>query len=369
MDLLEIMKRRLLLPLFMLLFLQLSPLRAALVEDLYTVELEVVDQTTSVRLEAFEQAFRNVVVKVSGSIEVLNNPGLSRPLKSSSRYVHQFRYQTRKQDKTDSFTAGRLFLSVTFNQEALESLLRQNDIAVWGKERPSTLLLLSYAVDSEASIVSSDTTPELVDQLEVLAHNQGLPVLFPLLDLEDRVQFGVQDIIDNNNEKITMAAARYVPDAVLVGQITGLGEQQWQGKWQAILSGQVFNWSMGAESLDQLLGQSMAKLAQTLATEYALKSVVSVDEQILLTVHQLSALADHIKVQAYLQTLDAIESIRLVLIDQDRLTYRLKLRNTTQDLSRLISLSNVLEQMELPQVDASTEDQAIIMNYRFIQSR
>jgi len=83
------------------------------------------------------------------------------------------------------------------------------------------MLLISYEVNKSASIVSSDTTPEIVEQLDALAHDQGLPVLFPLMDLEDRLQFGVQDIIESNSENITMAAARYAPDAVLVGLISG----------------------------------------------------------------------------------------------------------------------------------------------------
>jgi len=84
-------------------------------------------------------------------------------------------------------------------------------------------------------------------------------------------------------------------------------------------------------------------------------------------VEQISELTDHIKVQSYLQSLDAVESVRLVLISQDNVTYRLKLRNSTEDLSRLIELSYVLEQIDLPQINTATDDQTILMNYRFIR--
>ena len=361
------MKQKLLFSTFTLLLLLASNLQAAVVEDLYTVELAVADQTTGQRLEIFKQAFRDVIVKVSGSAEALDLPVMSRPLKSSSRYVHQYRYITRKDDAEDGFDAGQLFLRVAFNQDAVENLLRNHDIPIWGKERPSTLLLISYEVNKNASIVSSDTVPEIVEELDELARLQGLPVLFPLLDLEDRLQFGVQDIIKSNDENISIAAARYAPDAVLVGQISGRAGKGWQGQWQAQFSNQIFNWTFQAGSRQDVMSQAIAQLAQTLASEYALESFTMIEEDVLFSVDQMTELGDHIKVLSYLQSLDAIESVRLILIDQDKVTYRIKLRNASEDLSRLIALSYVLEQLELPQIDAATDDQSIIMNYRFIR--
>ncbi len=342
-------------------------LQAAVVDDLYTVELAVADQTTAQRLQIFKQAFRDVIVKVSGSREALNNPGMNRPLKSSSRYVHQFRYITRKDESEESFDAGQLFLRVAFNQDTIENLLRNNDIPVWGKERPSTLMLVSYQLNKNTSVVSGDTTPEIVEALDALAVRQGLPVLFPLLDLEDRQQFGVQDIIESNDENIVMAAARYSPDATLVGQISGRAGKGWQGYWQLSFSGQLFNWSFQSGSRQELMDQAIAQLAQTLAKEYALQTVATLDEDILFTVDKMSELSDHVKVFSYLKSLDAVESARLILINEDRVTYRLKLRNSTEDLSRLIALSYVLDQLDLPQINAATDDQAIIMNYRLVR--
>ena len=341
-------------------------LQASVVEDLYTIELAVADQTTSQRLAIFEQAFRDVIVKVSGSTDVLNHAGMSRPLKSSARYVHQFRYITRKTESEEGFEDGQLFLRVTFNQDAIENLLRSNDIAVWGKERPSTLLLISYQLNKNTSIVSADTTPDIVRELELLSQKQGLPVLFPLLDLEDRQLFGVQDIVDSRQQNINMAAARYLPDATLVGQISGIAGKGWKGQWQLSFSDKMYKWSYSDASREGLLSQAVSQLAQTLAQEYALESVSSSNEEILFTVDQMTQLRDHIKVLSYLQSLDAVESVRPVLISQDSVTYRMKLRNSTEDLSRLIALSYVLEQLDLPQINAATDDQAIIMNYRFV---
>ncbi len=359
--------KRILLPLIVLLSLTgIPPLQAEIVDDLYTVELPVADQTTSQRLELFKQAFREVVTKVSGSVMAVESPGFERPLNNSSRYVHQFRYVVRKDENSDEFDSGQLMLSVVFNKDAIDNLLRENAIAIWGKERPSTLLLISYNVNKDASIVSSDTTPAVVKELDELSARKGLPVLFPLLDLEDRVQLGIQDIIDLNANSIGALASRYAPDAVLVGQIIGQAGKGWQGIWQARFSDQEFNWNFKSSSRQDIMDQAIAGLAQILASEYALQSYQAVDEYILFTVDQMFQVTDHIKVQSYLQSLDAIESLRLVLISDDRVTYRVKLRHAAEDLSRLIGLGYVLEQLELPQIDAAANQQTVTMNYRLI---
>ena len=71
--------------------------------------------------------------------------------------------------------------------------------------------------------------------------------------------------------------------------------------------------------------------------------------------------------QAYLQSLEAIESARLIHINQHNVTYKIKMHNTSEDLTRLISLGNVIEQVDLPQINAATDDQTIIMSYRLIR--
>lgn len=344
-----------------------SPLKAALVEDLFSIELPVPDQTTSQRLAVFSQAFKQVLVKVSGSAEVLDHPGLQIPLKSSARYVQQFRYLVRKQETSDEFDSGQLFLRVQFNQDLVENLLRENDISVWGKERPSTLLLISYDVNKNVSLVSSDTTSELVEELDAMAQQQGLPVLYPLLDLEDRVVLGVRDIIDSNDNNIQTLAARYAPDAVLSGQLIGRVGKGWQGIWRVRFADQLFRWNYQGASKQEVLNQAIGQLAKTLASEYALQSYQAFEQEVLFSVDQMTDLRDHIRVLAYLQSLDAVETVRLVLIEADKVTYRVKLRNTADDLHRLISLGYVLEQLELPQINAATDDQTVLMNYRYLK--
>ncbi len=380
------------------------PVQAAEVDNLYSVELAVPDQSTSVRLEAFRQAFREVIVKVTGNEQVLSNPALQRPLKSSARYVREFRYlqrevtpeseavqkdsplqenqqpevnpqqpttpdamlplatSTAQQPVSDS----QLFLRVTFNQDALENLLRTHQIAIWGRQRPSTLLLVAMEIDDQPRIISGDSASELVDALSKLADKRGLPVLFPLMDLEDQQQFSTWDIRQMNLQNLSVAAARYAPDALLVGSVQERPGKGWLANWQAQFSGKQFSWQFKAKELNGILDQAMQQTAQLLASDYALQSGLSQDQTVMLDVDQMTGLASHVQVLRYLQSLDAVESARPVLFDQDRVLYRVRLRNSSDDLSRLIALGSMLEQLDLPQIDATTDEQIVRMNYRLI---
>lgn len=340
---------------------------AVVVEDLFTIELPVADQTTSMRLDVFNEGFKQIIIKVSGSAEILQHEGFKRPLENSSRYVHQFRYIVRKGEQEDAFDGGQLFLRVVFNQDLVEKLMRENNISVWGKERPSTLLLISFDVNKNATLVSSDTTAELVEEIDSQARLQGLPVLFPLLDLEDRMILGINDVINVNENNIDALAARYAPDAILTGQVIGRIGKGWKGSWQARFSNRVFSWNYQGSSRQDVLHQAIAQLAKTLASEYALQSYQAFEQSVLFSVDQVAGISDHIRVQSYLQSLDAVEFARLVLIDEDKVTYRIKLRNTAEDLHRLITLGYVLEQLDLPQINAATDDQTVIMNYRLMR--
>ena len=357
----------LLISIMMLRLLVVENLQAAVVEDLYTVELAVADQTTTQRLEVFNQALKEVIVKVSGSDEVLAMSELERPLQNSSRYVLQFRYINKKDETTEAFEAGQLFLRTVFNQDLLEKLLRENGIPIWGKERPSTLLLISYDVNKSMSLISGDTTPELIEAFDQVAAHKGLPVLFPLLDLEDRLILGVEDIVRLNETNIQALADRYAPDAILVGQFSGKLGKGWQGNWQLRFGDRMLNWSFNGQNREEVMQQAIGQLAKTLATEYALQSFANVHEDILLKVDEVSGAGDYQRVLSYLQKLDAVQSVRAVLFSENQVTYRVTLRNSVQDLQQLISLGSQLEQLELPQVNAATDEQTILMNYRLIR--
>ncbi len=342
-----------------------APAWAVIVEDLFTVELPIADQTTSLRLEAFSEAFRQVVIKVSGSDEALQSPALERPIESSARYVKQFRYITRNQPGADEFDAGRLIIRIDFDQQLIESLLRENNFPVWGRERPSSLLVISYDVNERIRLVSQDATPDLIESLDKAASRHAVPVLFPLMDLQDIALVKISDIVSRQYENINTMAVRYAPDALLVGQIIGRSGEGWQGDWEVRFADQIFKWKYRAPGKQEVLDQVIRHLAKILALEYALEDHRRVEQSLLLSVSGVEGIDNLIRIQNYLQSLNVVDNARVAMVNRDVVTYRLKLLNDPEDLQRLIDFGEMLEQEDFPQVNTQGEEQ-IILNYSYI---
>jgi hypothetical protein len=342
------------------------PVGAVTVEDLFTVELPVADQTTSLRLESFSEAFKQVIVKVSGSDEALRSPALERPIESSARYVKQFRYINRDSPDDEEFEAERLYLRIDFNQQLIESLLRENNFPVWGRERPSSLLVISYDVNESIKLVADDSTPDLVEALDRAASIHAVPVLFPLMDLEDIALVKIGDITARQYDGINTMAMRYAPDALLVGQIIGRSGVGWQGDWEVRFAEQIFKWKFEASAKQEVIDQVIRHLAKILALEYALEDHRRVEQSLLLSVSALEGIDNLIVVQQYLKSLNVVESVRVAMINKDVITYRLLLRNDAEDLQRLIDFGEVLEQEDFPQVSTQGDEQ-IILNYSYIK--
>ena len=340
-------------------------LYAVTVEDLYTVELPVADQTASLRVESFSEAFKQVIVKVSGSDDALASPAFSRPIKNSARYVKQFRYLNRSLPDDEEFDSARLFLRIDFDQQSIEALLREQNFPVWGRERPSTLLVISYDVNENIKLVSDDATADLVEALDRAASVHAVPVLFPLMDLEDIALVNIGDIASRQYENINTMARRYAPNALMVGQIVGRSGQGWQGDWEVRFDEQIFKWTYKASSKQAVIDQVIKHLAKILAIEYALEDHRRVEQSLLLSVSELEGIDKLIKVQRYLKSLNVVDSVRVAMISRDVVTYRLKLRNDPEDLQRLIEFGEVLEQEDFPQLSTQGEEM-IILNYSFI---
>ena len=351
--------------LFCLLLLSMflfQPATAVTVEDLYTIELPVADQTTSLRLDTFKEAFMLVVVKVSGSDDALASPAFKRPIENSSRYVKQFSYITRESEDEQDLSAQLLFLRIDFDQRLIESLLRDNKFPIWGRERPGSLFVVSYDVNETIRMVAEDNTPDVVQMLDVAAARQGLPLLFPLMDLEDISLVRVGDVISRHFEKIGILATRYAPDVLVVGQIIGRSGEAWSGDWEVRFLDQVFKWQYKGSTKDLVIEQVVKHLARILALEYALEDHTSLRQDLLMSVSEMPTIQSLISVQQYLQSLNVVDSVRVSSIDSDVVTYRIKLRNEVEDLQRLIEFGEVLEQEDFPQLNAQNAD-AITLNY------
>jgi len=356
----------------LLLSLFLVPSFAAIVDDLYTIKLPVEDQTTQLRLASFKQAFADVLVKVSGTRALLTDPALKRSMRSSTRYVKAFRYE-KQQITEDAVEESEIILSVEFNEKRVETLLRSKGYPVWGRVRPSVLIVMSKQLNKKHVLVSEESAPALIQTMDELSHKHGLPAQFPLLDLEDRAVLNYKESALDNLDAINDLGIRYQADVVLVGEMIGISGQGWKGVWQSQFSGQLFQWEDKAPTKEDVMSKAMVHLSEILAQEYALGSVKENQNNLDIKIANITSLESYLSVARYLSSLAVVEKTQVRLLTDSTASFSLLLRNSPQELQRLIELGDVIEQVDLPVIDVTVEgleenssQNNLSLTYRFL---
>jgi hypothetical protein len=340
-------------------------LHAAVVRGLYSAEVPIQDQSEAARSRGFEQALREVFVKVSGDSRVRSDPELDAILRRAPRYVREFSYTTHAPLDSSGGTPS-LWLRVSFDGTSVDRLLRESGLPVWGKERPSTLLWLAVQGGRERSIVGSDSNASLLESITKAAEVRGVPVLLPLMDLEDRSRVNFADFLGGFDENVLAASERYGADATLIASLSRRNSGSWHGRFTLRSVGLQESRELNAGSADALIRSGIDFMADQLASQYAYSSQEARETTVVLQVTGVDALTDYARVLAYLNGLSPVSSVEPRSLAPGSVGYTMTVRGGRADLQRVIALGSVLDREPLPPLDTQTmyEEGAAALHYR-----
>jgi uncharacterized protein len=297
------------------------PAGAARVEGLYQAEAEFAGN----RDAGFRATLEKVLVRMTGRRDVADRPETAALFENAAAYAQQFR-----QLAPDRFWAA-------FDGAALERQLGELGLPVWGAERPSTLLWLAVdAGGGQRFVVASGAEFEqevaIREQVFEAARARGLPMVFPLMDAEDRAQASFAEVWGGFEDSIRAASERYGVDAVLVGRLAAADPDH--GRWALYSADDVERWSGS-------VGESIGRLADRFAARYA---VVSAGETraILVRVRGLDTIDDYGRVTRFLGSLTAVESLGVESLESDEVVFRVALRGEAATLDEAVRLGGLL---------------------------
>jgi len=242
--------------------------------------------------------------------------------------------------------ADRL-LWVRFDERAVNRLLRENGVPVWGDTRPSVLIWLGEETGATRSLVSLERQGLLKAALDQVADGRGLPVILPLMDIEDRNAMPVSDLWGGFESDIRRASVRYLPDVILVGRLSQLGKE-WRGDWELYLSDKINRWQTRADNKIALAEEGLQQAADALALRFAPQQVTEGSQMLRIRIHGLTRLADYVLVRDYLQSLAMIEQLDLLAASPEQLDFLARVRGGRELLERGIRLGAVLEPVVAP---------------------
>ncbi|MFU8820566.1 MAG: DUF2066 domain-containing protein [Gammaproteobacteria bacterium] len=298
-----------------------GPADAARVEGLYQAEAGFDGD----RDAAFREALGVVLVRITGRRDVTGRPEVAPLLANAAAYAQQY-----SQPAPDRFWAA-------FDGAALERELGQLRQPIWGTERPSTLLWI--AVDAGGGnrfvVASGDELEEeaaLREALLAAARSRGLPMVFPLMDAEDRAHASFAEVWGGFEDSVLAVSARYGADAVLVGRLATADLER--GRWTLFAADGVERWS-------GTIAESIDRLADLFAARFA---VVSSGESrvVRLEVTGVDSIDDYGRISRFLGSLTAVESLGVETVEGDSITFRVSLRGEPETLDEAIRLGGLL---------------------------
>jgi uncharacterized protein len=307
---------------------------AVSVPDLY----EVATPVTTTRDAAFVDALKTVVVRVSGRRDAAERLGTA--LNNPRQYVQRF-----------GFTSDNV-LQAAFDSRSVDRLLNDAGLPTWGRERPATLVLVSLeAPDGSSTWMDASTVAPERDAITIVAKQRGVPLVWPQMDAQDRIQTSA--IVGNPSAAaLLQMAARYGANAVLLGRARRDGA-----------GGAFVRWTLAAnDNLQESQGAIDAGIhmaADSFASVYSASG--STLDSVALEVSGIGNLNDYATTLNYLENMTVVRSVALEQVAGDTLHFKLAVRGDAAQLKRALALDNKL----VPQLSTADPGATERLQFRY----
>jgi len=347
------------------------------VAGLYSHEVAVTNQSDAERNLAFREALQAVLLKVTGEQRWLENSAIQQALDNAQSYVEAINPRTETLTVTNPATAQvsdlgladvpatiqiqQDYINVIFARDLIDRLLTNAAIPVWDSNRPSVLVWMALQNDAgDRSLLSNETNPEIINLMQEFATERGLPIIFPLLDFEDRQNLSADMIWSLDEEAITEASQRYGADSVLSGRLHFTASGDLVGLWQFIFQNQVEVFDSFDTDLQSYIHQPLNRITSELAEHFAIIVSLSGNQKVKLRVQGVRDLASYSNLLSYLQSLVLVESVGISKLQGEDLELELTLQGDQLQLAELIALDR-----DLLRLTNSSGESRSILSYRW----
>lgn len=337
---------RIVLPIAMVFFSEAVYAQAKL--NYFSASVPVKSQSASERASAARKALSQVLVRMSGSEKVLGNSLIKQKTKSALNLVEQFQYRALDSEllKEDGY---KEMLSLTFASSLVEKMLNQAQQPFWSVNRPTTLIWLAEdTLDGGRQILNQHSDSLIIQSLSDEAERRGLPVIYPLLDLDDQLALSAEDVWSVDEQVIARASERYDVDVILVGRYSQTSRGEVWSIWQFFHAGSSQSYdsrfvldekntqlSIGASALDPL--------ANFLAQRYAISPQLEASGRLVMQVAGVNSFGKYRRSLDYLEGLAAVSEVQLAAVRQDTMLVYLESEASIEKLLGALALDGKMQ--------------------------
>ena len=351
------------------------------VNGLYEQRVAIANESDTERDRAFREALEAVLLKITGERRWLEHPVLQQAVRNAQSYVEGISYASETVEviadelprpaDPDVDQAGQVdpelaasslpalreqrYIDVNFAASLLDELLASANIPVWDSNRPSVLVWLALQnAEGERSMLTADSNPRIIAIIQDFVTERGLPIIFPVLDFEDRRALSEEALWTQDEAVISVASSRYGADSVLSGRLLFTASGELVGLWQFIFQGQVEVFDGYDEELAGYLNAPLDRITNQLASYFAIVPETSSQQVVRLRVEGIKDLSAYSALVSYVSSLGLVQSVSMAALDGERLELQLGLLGDPQQLFELIALDRDLLPITSSQLDPRT---------------
>jgi hypothetical protein len=323
--------------LFLILFA--PKVSAVAVQSIYEANVPVVSQSDKDRIPAEKIALEQVLIKVSGNSHILeNNPKVKASLNHAEDLVGEFNYVS----SPDTQAKQPFIMTVRFDSEAVNALLRDAGSTVWGQSRPLILVWLAYLGPKHPLDVVDSSDLVIPSTLKVAAQERGIPFIFPMMDVSELNAVSVADVLGKNLPPLQLAAQRYASNGILIGHVTE-SDKGFDTDWELVLAPDHWSWNIPGKNLQEVLNKVVNNIADTLAGRYSAVMTNTVQSQVILRVTGVKQQSDLVQLMQYLQKLTPVADVQLKNVNGAEVILDLSLRGSKDSFIQAAALSRNLQ--------------------------
>ena len=237
---LERFLRKLSAPMLMVLAGQLD----AREQNLFVVDVRVADQTISVEQAATRTSFLEVISRLTGLESVPRTAEIKNALDQAESFVAEYMYTEVLNYESETVVASKpqSVLRIVFQPDQIESLLRQAKLPRWPFPRDTCIVWALREIEGRREIIGPAETYEFAELLASNGLARGLPLIFPVMDLEDQLRVNHSLIWGRFGKELLQASERYNANCLLIGRLVAHGGGEvtsFSGDWTIMLRNSV----------------------------------------------------------------------------------------------------------------------------------
>lgn len=303
------------------------------VEWLYSVERPVPDRSASSVASAIADGLNIQLTRISGMQVLPSTPGLRRAISESDRYVRQYSFRS---DLTGSDPAASVLI-VEFEPSAVLELLRNENLPIWRAERPRVLVWYEFSTSNGSQMLFDSDI--LSEPWKRTASDRGLPLLLPLMDLEDRNLVTNASVSGGFEQDCLQASARYNAELIALVRSKPLQFERQRIFVDLWVDGiRREELSFDTDSRETVAEVVVDRIADILAEQFAIASDQS--RVIRIAVRGINSIHAFKSVMSHIGRYELIDQVEVAYVTSELLELKIATPMSQQQLSALLSNSD-----------------------------